>query len=756
MGKQQLIIDGQEVELLQDLPASLTFQIADLNEPDKVKSDTSKTITIPASKKVNKLFSQIYDVNIDLNTGATFDPNVKVSGKYFIDNVRQFDGVAQLKAVNTMDGRAISYNIILLGRNANVFLDIGDSLLEDLDLSRFDHNWTQVNESDSWATQIQENATPTPFSLGNGYVYPMIDYGFDNDLSNFSVTELFPAIYAKTYLDQILLEAGGYTYNSSFLDSDNFKSLVVPYNRSEINITPAEVASRLWIAEGGVLFQEDMRSKNPGANVSFNVNPIDLNTTVLDPSGAVNLALNEVTIQAGKDGFYDVFCEVDIQGEWIPDTAGVDMLSNCFLSGNFLLLVNGVSGFGGALWQLEKSGTINTSALGARPATPPDNDYTRPGGPPNPNNPANVYRFSFASIPLVAGDVLTMQIQGSISLKDTGGPKREFTRLVGGANERGIIRMNVHASKLSCKINNTALVEGQLITHDTIIPRDVKQRDFFKGLVQMHNLYIEPDKDNPLLLNIEPRDDFYTDDKVDWSIKLDNSQDLIVKPIGALDSNEYLYTYKSDSDFYNTNYQDSTEEIYGQRKVTNLNEFYNKEKKNEIIFSPSPLVGSDINDRVIPRIFKLDNTNNPEPEDHNVRIMYYGGLLSTAQSWAHDSVLDPTTNNLLYPYAGHLDDPHNSTYDINFGLPLFVNFDPDNPITINGLFNTYHLNTINQITDINSKVVEGKFYLKPLDIEQLSFNVKYWFANSYWRLQKVVDYQPNSDTLTKCIFIKEV
>ena len=101
MGKQQLIIDGQEVELLQDLPASLTFQIADLNEPDKVKSDTSKTITIPASKKVNKLFSQIYDVNIDLNTGATFDPNVKVSGKYFIDNVRQFDGVAQLKAVNT-------------------------------------------------------------------------------------------------------------------------------------------------------------------------------------------------------------------------------------------------------------------------------------------------------------------------------------------------------------------------------------------------------------------------------------------------------------------------------------------------------------------------------------------------------------------------------------------------------------------------------------------------------------------------------
>ena len=52
-------------------------------------------------------------------------------------------------------------------------------------------------------------------------------------------------------------------------------------------------------------------------------------------------------------------------------------------------------------------------------------------------------------------------------------------------------------------------VTGQTINFNDIIPKNIKQRDFVQSIVQMHNLYIEPKKDEPNTLIIEPREDFY-------------------------------------------------------------------------------------------------------------------------------------------------------------------------------------------------------------------------------------------------------
>ena len=59
MLKEELYINGERVELLKSLDPNLTFNIADISKPDQRKADFSKTIELPASKKVNKIFEHI-------------------------------------------------------------------------------------------------------------------------------------------------------------------------------------------------------------------------------------------------------------------------------------------------------------------------------------------------------------------------------------------------------------------------------------------------------------------------------------------------------------------------------------------------------------------------------------------------------------------------------------------------------------------------------------------------------------------------
>ena len=60
MLKEELYINGERVELLKSLDPNLTFNIADISKPDQRKADFSKTIELPASKKVNKIFEHIF------------------------------------------------------------------------------------------------------------------------------------------------------------------------------------------------------------------------------------------------------------------------------------------------------------------------------------------------------------------------------------------------------------------------------------------------------------------------------------------------------------------------------------------------------------------------------------------------------------------------------------------------------------------------------------------------------------------------
>ena len=140
----------------------LTKEAYDVNNPQKRLSDYSKTITIPKGKLVNQIFEHAFDVNVDY---LTFNPNLKTSYQILQDGVLVIDGYCQLLAIKNIDG-LVTYEIAATGKVGNLFEKIKDKYLQDLDLSALDHAWNQTNIEDSWTATI-----------GEGYVYPMIDIG---------------------------------------------------------------------------------------------------------------------------------------------------------------------------------------------------------------------------------------------------------------------------------------------------------------------------------------------------------------------------------------------------------------------------------------------------------------------------------------------------------------------------------------------------------------------------------------------------
>ena len=91
------------------------------------------------------------------------------------------------------------------------------------------------------------------------------------------------------------------------------------------------------------------------------------------------------------------------------------------------------------------------------------------------------------------------------------------------------------------------------------------------NFVKMFNLYVEPTDEKTL--RFVPRDDFYTGGNVDYSYKLDRSQEYEIVPCGELQNGKFLFTHKESDDVQNKEYKETTGRIYGDREVIINNDF---------------------------------------------------------------------------------------------------------------------------------------------------------------------------------------
>lgn len=721
----ELYINNTLVDLFDDMPMSFTYSIADIREPDKRNTSYSKTITIPGSKNNNILFSGIFNVNLALNsTGTTnfsphFNPNLKASARVAINTAIVFSGIVQLLKINITDNYEITYDIALFGNLANIFKEIGDRELDDLDLSAYNHTYNQTNIVASWSATV-----------GTGYVYPMIDYGF-NDLTNWKLVHFFPAIYLKTILDKIFSDAG-FTYTCSLFNSDSFKRKIIPMNTNGFKLSDSQITNRQFSASR----TSDYSTNLSKTSTSFT---IPYSNEISDPGNNYD-PITLYAFTAPANGTWDFFFEIITQTTLTPaSTACFNGGTNAqyFIyktdtSGNSATIGGSQlhNGFGIGITSIIQCG-VTTSGLSS-------GVYSNNGN---------------IQVSLLAGEKIFIKVQAALYYSIL--LNFPFHNGTTGAAINGTVSLTIKSgSKFYNKVVNSGVQEGDTVSVNSALPQKIKQRDVLISIIRAYNLYIQDDPDVSNNLIITPRNDFYTSGTVDWTGKRDISQAREIEPMGALEALRYTYTYDYDDDYYNSKYKNTYNRTYGDRIIDVTNDFIKDTKETKLIFASTPSVGQKWNNRVIPTIVSVDQNGNKTSRSSKLRLLHYGGLKPCLPSWNFITAGN-TTSYSTYPYSGHLDDPYNSTEDLNFGVPSEIYWTSGTIYyTNNNLHNKYHKQFIEEITDKDSKIVTAYYHLTTSDINTLDFRKFILDDNQYYILNKIEEYNPTIDQLTKVELLK--
>jgi hypothetical protein len=303
---------------------------------------------------------------------------------------------------------------------------------------------------------------------------------------------------------------------------------------------------------------------------------------------------------------------------------------------------------------------------------------------------------------------------------------------------------------------------GEPVVINDIIPQNILQKDFVSSIVKLFNLYIFEDPNSlDKVLKIEPFIDFYADaESEDWSLKIDRSQPISIRPMSELNSRYYDFKFKKDSDYYNDLYSKRYNEEYGTYKYDSQYEFANETSTVELIFSGTPLLGYAGEDKVVSTIFKRtgDVTGQGEEQtDSNIRLLQ-AKLITGVSTWkirnaANNADLHSDTS---YPYAGHLDDPDLPTNDIQFGVPKELFFTLVTGELNNNQFNIYWSPYMAEITDKDSKLLTATAKLNYSDIYNLDFSKLKWIDGSLFRLNKIIDFDVTNESTCKVELLKVI
>jgi hypothetical protein len=226
----EIYIEDYKLDLLQDISTEFTYAIDDISDFGSKNTSFSKTISLSGTAKNNQIFGFIFDLgNANFtddtlpNVNYNFNASKSAQCKIFIDKVQIFKGTLRILEI-VIQGETIEYQCSVFGELGGFIDSLGNGRLEDLDFSAYDHTYNVTNIANSWDAQ-----------RGQGYYYPLIDYGnVSTDKVNFQYSAFRPALYIKEYIDKIFANTF-YEYESDFLNSEFFKRLIVPNNQKVLS-----------------------------------------------------------------------------------------------------------------------------------------------------------------------------------------------------------------------------------------------------------------------------------------------------------------------------------------------------------------------------------------------------------------------------------------------------------------------------------------------------------------------------------------
>lgn len=684
----------------------LNFSVGDIRDLSKRNGTFSKTITLVGNKNNHNLLGHYYDVNIQ---EGTFNINTITKCTILQNNIPIVED-ALLQLVNVRKSQVtdayeqlVEYEVLVKDSQAEFYTAITNNELTDLDFSDLNHIFTAADIVASFDNTISE---------GFKYVFPYSSTA--NPVYN--VRQFKPAIYAKLYFDRIFSNAG-FSYEWSGLSAAHFDKLLIPYNGDANTFDTQD-----YLVEAQITTPFDVTSAVQSYGNFDNATGW---TEITDAQGSFNPTTGVFTIPFNTSlnslQGYTIMYEVDYSMR-LDNTSGMSVINS---NNDFFPKARIRATFGSYVSQLSNidssvtvpvNTTVTTSGLALTSGIKTGGMFLGQ----NANNSAE----------LNVGDLAQIEI----------GIEQNYSAFFGAGTVQPVdVVLTINSLRINILPTSTVEVIGGILDINQYVPLKIKQSDFVKSIFQMYNLYVDIDVDQPNKLIFRHRDEFYDSGaERNWTSKLmkDREQNLLFLP--DVTNKKLKLTYKADTDSANMVYTQMTDEIYGQIEYTFDSEYVKDTDTKELIFSPTPVILNS-NNAYVPI---LDG----EAPQTNIRILYDGGQ----QSCGPFNLIEYGSTGVYgiqeYPMLGHFDNAITPSFDINYGICDYYFYSPQT-LTANNLYNNYWRRTVNQINV--GKMLTAYFYLTEADIQIMKLNDKIRIDNSWWNINKIIDYDANNDAPTK-------
>jgi len=686
-----------DLDLLEDAPFKLDISAIESGNIGTVFGVSSQKLILPPSKNNNEFFGNLYDVGATPATSF-----IKTSPCQVLQNGQEvFTGKLYLESVVTDNQGNDIYNVVVVNEIIDFGQLIKDKTFSDLDFSSLEHDYTYGNITSSWDRDLLDGAI----------FYPLINYGFDEDnpsdtqikggggartFSNYAspirVDDFKPAIRLRDALDTIF-DNVGYTYTSSFFSSGSYTDdiYVLATADEKKGIVTDNPVSQSFLAFNNA--NQDYTDTQARTQVNFN-------TALTNNANSYDTTTS--TFTADVEGSYQFKVQFDYE---------ILNSTNPFNSVTVVINKNG-SELDKYTFNLQNS----TSGL------------------------LNVVTPNFA---LLANDEITVLtfIRNSESAVQT-------LRLKGNSSTR-----------FELVQGPTTIIGGTVDLAP--IYRDISVPDFLTGLIQKFNLVMEPVRNERNVIRIEPFNDWVDQGaQVDWSDKVDYSKKWQISHPLQNQPKNIKFTDIEDNIAIVQYHKRTQDKIYGEFDYISESDLADGEKVIGNYFAPTPLKGIDgAPMSVLPTLAEKGDPSSPYKRTlfkprllfHNGRFDANGiygttefGATSLGSYYFEDEDGDVHVES-DYGLASHLQaTPANfsESIDLHFGnvySPGHYNYHQNeyNGQTKRTAFQEYWSFYINELYDVDSRLVTLNVFLDPTEIPQLQLNDKIHIDGHYYRINRI-------------------
>ncbi len=742
----ELFLDDKQLDIADQRSLRLAFSyvIADISKIDGRNSGFSKTITLPATKNNREIFGFTENINSIEGLNQTIRPNARidVNGQTIIVGVLKITEVIRKGKENI-----IQYKISLLGDNGSWKTAIKDLSLRVLDYSDQEHAWDAATQLTSEVVAPERN-----------YVYPVASYGgFDHSIKLNIKDLVFAGTPGKVFVTFTGNPFLGFIgVGQSFRISGSIKTI----NSGSFTVL--------------VVIGNTVTIDNPDfLNTSFN----EINTPAIGKvyrQGSVQFTQRFPAINIA-DLLVRIFREsnFEIESKFF-DSAFFKGLYIPFTQGNF----RQAEGFKESL-QFRAGMSVNQVFPVFGPTIIKfDDDVNGEFFDTGNNFDPAVFKYTVAKtskqkfrVELTAkhspGSLSFIRLRrngGTIQVKSVTLTIFETSTVI----ETQFIDINA-GDEISCtiqpintgtvtviasltKFSNIVLddvVEGAIVPLAANLP-DESQIKMVQAVKHLFNLYFATDPESKTCF-IEPRDDFFSGEIIDWSEKIDLLKDITHKFIGDDLAREIDLGYRDDSgDDILRLFKEREGIEFGTQRIALSNEFTNTDRKklSNPLFAPTAMgahYAAGFNTTFIPRFWQKYSWYPDFKTEFVPRILFYDGVkpMNNGDTWIFDNAI-------------RTDFPHIYSFDSiedNDSNLLFTD-----TLRANGLFERFYKNTFEEIN--NSRMLIAWFNLNEADIALLNFQdtifIEYDGTGAFYRLNKIENFDPIGRRTTLCELIKVV